>query len=157
MATYTVSFFGHRHIDNPFSIEKVLNDLIGSLLQSKESVEFLVGRNGEFDQLVSSAIRRCKRTVRADNSHHVWIMPYETSDFRKYEEDYCAYYDEIEVFETMSSHYKSVFQARNRAMIDRSHLVVFYVERPEGGAYQTMRYSMQKGKNFINIAENNYF
>ena len=60
MDTYTVSFFGHRHIDNPLAIDAALDDLIGTLLRSKEYVEFLVGRNGDFDQLVSSAIRRCK-------------------------------------------------------------------------------------------------
>lgn len=43
MNTYTVSFFGHRYIDNPFPIEKVLMELIGSLLRNKEYVEFLVG------------------------------------------------------------------------------------------------------------------
>ena len=61
MNTYTVSFFGHRYIDNPFSIENALDELIGSLLRSKEYVEFLVGRNGDFDQLVSSAI--CRKTT----------------------------------------------------------------------------------------------
>ena len=87
MNTYTVSFFGHRDIDNPFPIEKALEELIGSLLQSKEYVEFLVGRNGDFDQLVSSTIRRYKREIRDDNSAHVWVLPYLTADFRDYEDD----------------------------------------------------------------------
>ncbi len=153
MDTYTVSFFGHRDIDNPFPIEKALEELIGSLLQSKEYVEFLVGRNGDFDQLVSSTIRRCKREIRDDNSAHVWVLPYLTADFRDYEDDYRAYYDEIEVFGSASGHYKAAFQARNRSMVDRSHLVVFFVERTEGGAYQTMRYAIQQGKDYINLAD----
>ena len=153
MNTYTVSFFGHRYIDNPFPIEKALDELIGSLLQSKEYVEFLVGRNGDFDQLVSSTIRRCKREIRDDNSAHVWVLPYVTADYRDYEEDYRAYYDEIEVFSSAGSHYKAAFQARNRSMVDRSHLVVFFVERKEGGAYQTMRYAIQQGKDYINLAD----
>lgn len=152
MDTYTVSFFGHRDIDNPFPIEKALEELIGSLLQRKEYVEFLVGRNGDFDQLVSSTIRRCKREIRDNNSAHVWVLPYLTADFRDYEDDYRAYYDEIEVFGSGSGHYKAAFQARNRSMVDRSHLVVFFVERKEGGAYQTMRYAIQQGKDYINLA-----
>ena len=153
MNTYTVSFFGHRYIDNPFPIEKTLDELIGSLLRSKEYVEFLVGRNGDFDQLVSSAIRRCKREIREDNSAHVWVLPYVTADYRDNEEDYRMYYDEIEVFDSTGKHFKAAFQARNRNMVDRADLVVFCVERKEGGAYQTMRYAIQQGKQYINLAD----
>ena len=153
MDTYTVSFFGHRYIDNPLAVEAALDELIGTLLRSKEYVEFLVGRNGDFDQLVSSAIRRCKREIRDNNSAHVWVLPYVTADFRDFEDDYRAYYDEIEVHSIGGGHYKAAFQARNRNMVDRSDLVVFFVERKEGGAYQTMRYAMQQGKHYINLAD----
>ena len=153
MDTYTVSFFGHRHIDNPLAIDAALDAIIGSLLQNKAYVEFLVGRNGDFDQLVSSAIRRCKREIRDNNSAHVWVLPYVTADFRDFEDDYRAYYDEIEICNSAGRHYKAAFQARNRNMVDRSDLVVFFVERHEGGAYQTMRYAMQQDKQFINLAD----
>ena len=153
IGAYTVSFFGHRIIEQPLLIEQRLEELIGSMLQSKEYVEFLVGRNGDFDQLVSSAIRRCKREIRADNSAHVWVLPYMTADYRDYEEDYRAYYDEIEVFDSAGRHFKAAFQARNRNMVDRADLVVFCVERNEGGAYQTMRYAIQQGKPYINLAD----
>lgn len=153
ISTYTVSFFGHRIIEQPLLIEQSLEELIGSLLRSKEYVEFLVGRNGDFDQLVSSAIRRCKREIRGNNSAHVWVLPYVTADYRDNEEDYRAYYDEIEVFDSAGKHFKAAFQARNRSMVDRSHLTVFYVERKEGGAYQTMRYAIQQGKQYINLAD----
>ena len=115
-------------------------------------MEFLVGRNGDFDQLVSSTIRRCKREIREDNSAHVWVLPYVTADYRDNEEDYRTYYDEIEVFDSAGKHFKAAFQARNRNMVDRADLVVFCVERNEGGAYQTMRYAIQQGKPYINIA-----
>lgn len=153
MDTYTISFFGHRYIDNPLAIDRALDNLIGTLLRSKEYVEFLVGRNGEFDQLVSSAIRRCKREIRDNNSAHVWVLPYVTADFRDYEDDYRAYYDEIEICNSAGRHYKAAFQARNRNMVDRSDLVVLFVERNEGGAYQTMRYAMQQDKQYINLAD----
>ena len=153
IGTYTVSFFGHRIIEQPLLIEQSLEELIGSLLRSKEYVEFLVGRNGDFDQLVSSTIHRCKREIREDNSAHVWVLPYATADYRDNEEDYRAYYDEIEVFDSAGKHFKAAFQARNRNMVDRADLVVFYVERNEGGAYQTMRYAIQQGKQYINLAD----
>ena len=154
MDAYTVSFFGHRYIDNPLHIEEALTKLIASLLRRKEYVEFLVGRDGEFDQLVSSSIHRCKRVVREDNSAHVWVLPYMTADLRNYESDYRNYYDEIEICNSADSHFKAAFQARNRNMVDRSDLVVFFVEHSEGGAYQTMRYALQQNKPYINLADN---
>lgn len=153
MDTYTVSFFGHRHIENPLAIDTVLDNLIGTLLRSKNYVEFLVGRNGDFDQLVSSAIRKCKREVQNNNSAHVWVLPYVTADFREYEDDYRSYYDEIEIYNSTGRNYKAAFQARNRDMVDRSDLVVFFVERHEGGAYHTIRYAIQQGKQYINLAD----
>ena len=53
MNIYTVSFFGHRHISVPFAIEERLDIILHDLINNKEYVEFLVGRDGEFDQLVS--------------------------------------------------------------------------------------------------------
>ena len=115
-------------------------------------MEFLVGRDGEFDQLVASAVLRCKRTVRSDNSSLVWVMPYETADYRKNRDAYHAYYDEIEVAGE-GSHYKAAFQARNRAMVDRSDLVIFCVEKQQGGAWQTMAYALRQGKSIYNISK----
>lgn len=153
--TFTVSFFGHRTIDNPLLIEQCLEVLIRKLLGEKGYIEFLVGRDGEFDQIVSSTIRRCKRTVRNDNSTHVWVLPYVTSEYLSNEENFRAYYDEIEVCEAAANcHYKTAFQVRNRNMVDRSHLVVFYVGRKSGGAYQTMCYANKQGVSYININEN---
>ena len=51
MQIVTVSFFGHRIIDNALEIEKRLEQLIRTLLREHEYIEFLVGRDGEFDQL----------------------------------------------------------------------------------------------------------
>ena len=53
MNIYTVSFFGHRFIEEPLLIEKRIEILLRKLLREKEYIEFLVGRDGEFDQLVS--------------------------------------------------------------------------------------------------------
>lgn len=155
MNIYTVSFFGHRHIENPLSIEMKLESIISSLLLQKAYVEFLVGRDGDFDLLVSSVIHRCQRKIRADNSAHVWVLPYVTSEYVNNKTNFRDYYDEIEICETATNcHYKAAFQVRNRNMVDRSNLVVFYVDHKSGGAYETMRYANIQGVYYININEN---
>ena len=97
MDTYTVCFFGHREIDNPLEVEEQLYDIVLHLLESKEYVEFLVGRNGEFDQLVSSTVRRVKRNYRDDNSALMLVLPYLTAEYENNHQSFHEYYDEIEI------------------------------------------------------------
>ena len=151
LKTYTVSFFGHRKVEDWRMVEQNLESLISTLLLDKEYVEFLVGRHGEFDQIVSSVIRRCKRTVRNDNSSHIWVLPYPTAHLHNNAEAFQAYYDQIEICST-GHHYKQAHQARNRQMADQSDLVVFYVDH-EGGAWQTLQYVKKCGMPYINICD----
>ena len=150
---YTVSFFGHRYIDNFRDIEDRLEELIIKLIREHEYVDFLVGRNGDFDQLVSSTIRRVKREFRDDNCTHILVLPYNTSEFQNNEDSFSEYYDEIEICpESHAAHFKAAMQIRNRNMIDRSDLVICYVEHNSGGAYQTMQYALKQEKEIINLA-----
>ena len=154
MNLYAVSFFGHRQIDNVFVIEQRLEMMIRKLLVSKEYVEFLVGRDGEFDQLVASTVRRCKRAIRDDNSALILVLPYATAEYRNNEQSFHEYYDEIEICaEAAEKHFKSAHQTRNRSMVDRSDLVVFCVEHNSGGAYQTMQYAKKANANIINLPD----
>ena len=157
MRFYTVSFFGHRKINDPFEIEAKLEKLICELLQNKEYVDFLVGRDGEFDQMVSSTVRRCKRMIRDDNSSLIWVMPYLSAEYQKNEEAYNHYYDGIEVCEeSAEGHFKAAFQRRNHSMVDRSDLVIFCVEHASGGAYQTLKYAEKQGREMINLSTLTY-
>lgn len=149
MTVYTVSFFGHRRLYDSIRIEGRLEQYVRELLQTKRYVEFLVGKDGDFDILVASVIRRCKRTYRSDNSSLVLVLPYVRADLRDNAESYQEYFDEIEVFS--GTHYKAAFQQRNRSMVDRSDLVIFAINKTEGGAYSTMKYAAAKGKNIINL------
>lgn len=153
--TFTVAFFGHRDIYcNIRMIEERVEDIARQLIHTKPYVEFLMGRDGEFDILTTSAIKRTQKAVGHANNALVWVLPYSTTDFQNNTDSYEEYYDEIEICEESAvAHFKSAYQIRNRAIIDRSDLCVFYVERKSGGAYQTMQYAIKQGKNVINLAE----
>ena len=148
--TFTVSFFGHRQIDRPFEAEERLEKIIRELIRSKEYVEFLVGRNGEFDQMVSSTVRRVRKTVDDANSALVLVLPYMTAEYANNKASFEHYYDEIEVFD--SGHFRSAFGQRNRSMVDRSDLVICCIERDEGGAYETVKYARKNSKRVLNVA-----
>ena len=63
MDIYTVSFFGHREIENALDVERKLEAKITKLIQTKQYIEFLVGREGEFDILAASVVKRVKKQM----------------------------------------------------------------------------------------------
>lgn len=150
--TYTVAFFGHRYIENAFQIEERLDIITERLIHEKEYVEFLVGRNGDFDQYVSSAVLRAKKRYRDDNNFLVLVLPYPTAEYQNNVEYFEKYYDEIEICQKSANvHFKGAIQIRNREMVDRADLIVCCIDHEYGGAYQTIQYAQKKNKKIINL------
>ena len=154
MEIFTVAFFGHRYIDNPFRIEERLEEHIYRLLAEKEYVDFLVGRDGEFDQFASSAVLRVRKRYRDDNSSLILVLPYARAEYLNNEESYHNYYSEVEIsYEASKAHPKAAIQIRNREMVDRADLILCCIEREQGGAWQTIQYAIKQGKTVINLAD----
>ena len=154
LSVFTVCFFGHHHIENFCTAEERTEALVRNLIQKHEYVEFLVGRDGEYDQIVSSMIQRAKREVFSENSSHIWVLPYMKAELEKDVLAFETYYDSIEICEkSCVAHPKAAIQIRNRCMVDRSDLCVFFVENPSGGAWRTLQYAIRKNKNVINLSE----
>ena len=155
---FTVSFFGHRQIDRFFDAEEKVATIVRRLITEKEYVELLIGRDGEFDQIVFSTVRRAKRDIRDDNSELIWVMAYLKAEYANNADSFDEYYDRVEVCdEAARSHPKSAIQIRNRNMVDRSDLVICYIDHQSGGAFQTMQYVLKRGKKVINLAEEDTF
>ena len=154
LSIYTVSFFGHRYVDCGAEIEHRLDMLLHDLIMQKEYVEFLIGRDGDFDLLVSAAIKRAVRENDFGNTHFTLVLPYMKAEFRDNEKEYLDYYDEVEVCaESEGAHPKAAIQIRNRNMVDRSDLVVCCIQHKSGGAYRTVKYAEKQGKRIINLAD----
>ena len=153
MDIYTVAFFGHRYIDNPFKIEERLEEEIYRLLGEKEYVDFLVGRDGEFDQFASSAVLRVRKQYRDDNSSLILVLPYARAEYLNNEESYHDYYSDVEIsYAASKAHPKAAIQIRNREMVDRADLILCCIERENGGARQTVQYAIKQEKTVINLA-----
>ena len=151
--TYTVSFFGHRYIDDPLRVEERLEEQIEKLLEQHEFVEFLVGRNGDFDRCVSSAVTRLRRHYRDDNSALVLVLAYPTAEYLNDQRAFHQYYTEVEIsYAASNAHPKAAIQIRNREMVDRADLIICYIEEERGGAWQTIKYAKKKNKRIINLA-----
>lgn len=152
--TFTVSFFGHREIENRWEIDKYLAEEIETLIRTKEYVEFLVGRDGEFDILAASAVKRAQEKLDYGNSSLVLVLPRETKEYRDNKASFEKYYNEIEICEEANAaYYKAQFQVRNRLMVERSDMVICFITRQSGGAYQAVEYAKRLNKEIHNIAE----
>lgn len=154
LRTYTVAFFGHRYIADPYAVEQLLEEPLRNLINNKVYVNFLVGRNGEFDQCVSSTIHRIQRQYREDNSSLTLVLPYPTAEYSHNKTEFHTYYTDVEIsYAASKAHPKNALQIRNRELVDRADLIICYVEKPQGGAYQTIRYAQKQRKNIINLFE----
>ena len=142
MEIYTVSLLGSKKINRHYEIEAILEDIVKDIITSKGYVEFLVCREGEFDLIAASVIRRVKRRKGYKNCSLNLVLPYETEHFRNNEKSYLEYYDNVEILsKSDEKHIKEAFQMRNEYMVDSSDMVIFCVERNKGSAYQAKRYA----------------
>ncbi len=154
MRLFTVACFGHRHFNEHPLIEGPLNQYIRDLLAKKEYVEFLVGRNGEFDQCMASCIRRAKKEYRCNNSALVLVLPYLTAEYLHNKESFENYYDAVEIpYDACNAHPKAAISIRNKRMVDRADSILCFVKQRSGGAYKAMAYAQKLGKEVINMAD----
>lgn len=72
---YGVTFFDHRRIERVREIEEKVFELICEILRTHQYVEFFIGRDGEFDLLMASVIRKAKKHVGNENSSMIWRYP----------------------------------------------------------------------------------
>lgn len=150
---YTVSLFGHRIIEDYQTVESKLYEFLRIVMQrGYGEIEFLIGRNGDFDLMAASVIRKLKKETGNDNVFLTLVLPYETAELRDNAEAFESYYDSIEICEASANqNFKYAIVARNRDMIDRSDMIVVYVKNESGGAYQALKYAEKSQKRIINL------
>ena len=146
MDVYKVAFIGHREIPNIISIQNELERIAKELIRTKEFVEFYVGRNGDFDISVASAVKFAQKTLGRENSSLILVLPYSTKDIEYYEK----FYDEIII--PVTAHFKAAITERNKWLIDHSDLLVGYVEKDKkGGAQTALKYAESQGTKIVNL------
>lgn len=107
---YRVSFIGHRRVDDFCFVENQLNNIISDLIRTKEYVEFYVGRNGEFDTIVASAIKRSQKRLGKENNSLILILPYTVAEMECLED----FYNEIWIPDEFHGvHFKMAITKRN--------------------------------------------
>lgn len=151
MQTYRIALFGHRELSSYRKVEMRLERVLREALQRRGSIEVYIGRNGEFDELAASVVKRLSRAVGAECCEMTLILPYFSGKIEYYE----RYYDRVLIPEEVwRLHPKRAIEARNRFMVEQSDLCVCYVEKPSGGAAKALAYAKALGKETVNLSLN---
>lgn len=144
---YRVSMIGHRVVED-YSVEERLHELFWELLRTKEYVEFYLGRNGDFDILAASVIKRLHKNYRDDNSAMILVLPYPVKDYEYYKD----YYDEIIIPDELHGvHPKAAITERNRWMVTNTDVLIAYIRNESGGTAAFVHMAEQLGRRIIKI------
>ena len=144
---YRVSMIGHRVVED-YGIEEKLYELFWELLRTKEYVEFYLGRNGDFDILAASVIKRLHKNYRDDNSVMILVLPYPVKDYEYYDD----YYDEIIISDELHGvHPKAAITERNRWIVANSDMLIAYIRNKSGGTATCVRMAERLRRTVIKI------
>ena len=84
-----------------------------------------------------------QKEIGKENNDITLVLPYAVARLAYYEK----YYDNIVIPERLYGvHPKSAITLKNRWMVDMSDLVIAYVERTNGGAYEALKYAEKRNK-----------
>lgn len=140
--------FGHRYIytDIKADIEEIIVDLI----KNKNVDTFYTGGMGDFDDLFSYVVRKLKKQY--TDIKLILVKPYFTNELNKNKDYYQANYDSVIIpDELIGAHYKSSIRLRNRWIVKNSDIIIFYVYRNFGGAYEALKYAKKQNKETIEL------
>ncbi len=149
MDIYRVAFIGHRDMPYTRQLEEGLEEALCRLLRSQEYVEFYMGRNGDFDILAASAVKRAQNRCGHHNSTLILVLPYSMKDVEFWE----AFYDEVMIPVEGDVHPKAAIIKRNEWMMDNADLLIAYVESRSGGAYTAVARAEKRGVPVLNLAD----
>ena len=140
MKEQTVTFFGHR--DTPKETEPALRLTLIDLIENKNATVFYVGNHGNFDTMVRRQLENLSKNYPI--KYYV-VLAYMPSKNDTPDEHTIL----PEGIETVPRRF--AINYRNKWMLNKSDIVVTYVTRPVGGAWEFKQTAEKQGKDHINL------
>lgn len=150
MVFKTCATFGHREIEEIENLRIDVIKCVDRLIKQEGYGVFLFGGFGVFDELVWKCVTELKEKYPfikrvyclSDPKHQIkrpkWLRSQDYEEFIYLDLRFDWWYQRI--------------YYRNIAMIDKSDMILFYVNRIENsGEYKTYEYALLKKKAFINL------
>lgn len=142
-----ITFCGHSDFRPTATLEETLLSILETQVGNAQ-VDFYLGGYGNFDIFALRVGRLYQKTH--PNVTLVFVTPY-LYDARMSEK--AQAYDTVlyPPFENVPP--KFAISRRNKYMAEQAELVIGYITRSSGGAYQTYDYAKRKGRVTVNLAE----
>lgn len=149
-----ISFAGHRFVTNHSEIKTKIKITVREIADLYGKISCYCGCYGEFDNLCLSALQDLKRE--GIDIKMIYVTPYislsQQENIKRMEYD--KMFDEIVYPGIENVPPRFVILKRNEWMINESDILIAYVNRNYGGAYQSLLLAKRKGKRIINLSEN---
>lgn len=140
----TVTFFGHK--DTPKEIEPTLRTTLVDLIENHGATEFYVGNNGNFDTMVRRQLENLSQTYPITYNIVLAYIPTKKSEYDDYTNTILP-----EGIETIPKRFAISY--RNKWMVEQSDIVITYVARTYGGAWQFKGMAERQRKTVIELSE----
>ena len=135
------SFFGHRFILDSDTVKAHLKTLIEKLIKEDKVDTFYLGEQGDFEILSAEVLNELKTIYPFIQRTDVICFADQLNRKPKIQSDSFEYLDELDRCKR-----KARIIKRNQWVIDNSDILIFYVNSPYGGAYQSYLYAKKKNK-----------
>lgn len=148
-----ITFCGHSNYLYNNNVEQRLISLIHDVSKG-EAVSFYLGGYGNFDILALKCAKSYK--LYQPNSKLIFVTPYINKWLNDRKELLLKNYDEIIYPEIETTPLKYAITKRNEWMVNKSDILICYVNTHYGGAYKTLLYAHSRNKSYVNLYTGNY-
>lgn len=148
-------FTGHRRMSSLSAIEietRLKNKLI-YLIENEDFCDFRAGGAKGFDSFAALTVLELKRQYPHIKLHLVLPCKGQDKYFTPLEKQIYKFilHNANSVSYVQERYSDGVMFARNRALVDGADLCIAYLEKLEGGTYQTVKYARKQGVKTLNI------
>ena len=148
-----IAFSGHADIASKNKIKEMVKKEIKNHITPFEPITCYLGGYGDFDQICAHACKELKEEF--PRIELIYVSPYMSlSEQEKIKwlqnNGFCdaSIYPPIE-----NTPPKFAISKRNQWMMENANLIIAYVKRNYGGAYQSLQLAKRKKKRIINICD----
>ena len=148
---FRVSFIGHRVVDEYRQVEEELDEVIELLHRKYGFIDFNVGRNGEFDDLATQAVRRFRREWE-EWCELTLVEPYPVANLDIIEKSY----DSVIIPTDRKCHYKAAIWERNKWLAENCDMMVVYIKHIDKMEKDGCLYSVVEAFSVLDLSIKTY-
>ncbi len=148
-----VAFAGHSFIASPNEVKAQVKNALRHFFSTATAISCYLGGRGAFDELCAGACKELKEEY--PNIELVYVMPYLSIAEQEKFKQQKAYgtYDSTVYPPIESTPPKFAILKRNKWMMANADVVIAFVNRRYGGAYQALQVAIRKKKQVVNLCD----